>query len=68
MPIISVALGEGQISTKQRVELIRRLTSTAIDITSLPAQAFTVLITELPNTNIGVAGKTLIELRESGAL
>lgn len=68
MPIISVALGEGQTSPKQKEELIRRLTSTAIDITSLPAQAFTVLINELPNANIGVAGKTLTELRESGAL
>ncbi|MCB2218282.1 4-oxalocrotonate tautomerase DmpI [Desulfofustis glycolicus] len=68
MPIISVALGEGQTSTKQREELIRRLTSVAIDITKLPAQAFTVLINELPNDNIGVAGKTLAELRGSGAL
>jgi len=66
MPVITITLGQKQVTPKQSKQLIEAFTSSAVDITRLPAQAFTILINELPPTNIGVGGVTLEEkLRSS---
>lgn len=62
MPVISVTMGEGQATAKQKEELIERFTASAVDITGIPAHAFTILIHELKAESIGVGGKPLTEV------
>jgi 4-oxalocrotonate tautomerase len=57
MPVIQITLGK--ISKEQKRELIEKITKTAIEITKIPANEFTVSIIELDHDNIGRAGKTL---------
>ncbi|MCP4136347.1 MAG: 4-oxalocrotonate tautomerase [bacterium] len=64
MPIISITMGQ-QADDQQKSELIQKLTSTAVEITKMPEYAFTVLIHELPDQNIGLGGKTLTEVKKS---
>lgn len=65
MPVISITMGE---STKeQKKALISGLTETAVEITGIPQQAFTVLINELSYDSIGVGGKTVTEIRKSNS-
>ena len=65
MPVISLTMGEGQTTIKQKKELIETFTASAAEITGLPVQAFTILIQELAPTSIGVGGKTLTDLLAS---
>ena len=67
MPIISVTLGIDQVTKEQKKNLIGRFTETAVEITGLPEPAFTILINELPDTNIGLGGRTLDEVKHSMA-
>ncbi len=60
MPVIQITLG--QTSGEQKKALIERLTADAIEITGIPANEFTVLITELGRDNIGRAGRTLTDI------
>ena len=60
MPVIQMTIGK--ISKEQKRELIERLTNTAIEITNIPANDFTVAIIELEYDNIGRAGKTLSDI------
>jgi 4-oxalocrotonate tautomerase len=62
MPVITVTMGKEQCSSEQKKELIQKFTQEAVRITSLPEQAFTILIHELAPEAIGVAGNTLAEL------
>jgi len=57
MPVIQITIGK--ISRDQKRELVERITQTAIEITGIPANDFTVSIIELEYDNIGRAGKTL---------
>ncbi len=60
MPVISITIGK---STKaQKKELIEKLTATAIEITNIPANAFTVTINELEYENLGLGGRTVEEI------
>lgn len=65
MPIISVTMGP--TSKAQKKEMIEKLTATAVEITKIPAQAFSVTITELAYENLGLAGRTVEEImKEKG--
>jgi 4-oxalocrotonate tautomerase len=63
MPVISVELGNGQISESQKKQVIERFTANAVEITGISAEKFTILINELPTENIGVGGKTLKDIK-----
>lgn len=60
MPVISMTMGP---STKaQKKQLIEKLTASAVEITSIPASSFTVLINELEYESLGIGGRTVEEL------
>lgn len=63
MPVISVVLARGQADTARKAEMIREFTQSAVRITGLPTQAFTILFQEIPEENIGLGGKTLPEIK-----
>jgi len=63
MPIISVTMGKS--NREQNIKLIENLTSAAVEATGISEQAFTVLINELDDFNIGIGGKTLDEVRKT---
>jgi 4-oxalocrotonate tautomerase len=61
MPVINVMLTH-QTKEKKK-EIIERLTKTMVEITNIPAQAFTVIIDEHDPENIGTGGIQLSERR-----
>ena len=65
MPIISITMGE--TTAEQKKELISGLTATAVEITGIPQEAFTVLVEELSYDSIGVGGKPLTEIHRKRA-
>ena len=54
MPVITIDLW--QVSPETKTELIKRLTTTASEITRLPETAFFVYVREYPADAIGVGG------------
>ena len=62
MPIIRIDIG--RITRDQKLSLIDKLTAASAEITKIPASAFTVLINELDDDNIGVGGKPLSEVKK----
>lgn len=52
-------------SKEQKKELIAQLTSTAVKVTGIPAQSFTVLLNERPLDSMGVGGITVEELMKN---
>ncbi|MGE5372534.1 MAG: 4-oxalocrotonate tautomerase DmpI [Solirubrobacterales bacterium] len=65
MPVISLEIGE--LTPEQKKQLIRELTASASKITCIPEQAFTVVIHELNNQNIGIGGIDIGELKRRSA-
>jgi len=63
MPIIKIDIST--ITKEQKVSLIEKLTTVAADITMIPQSAFTVIINELEDDNIGVGGKALREIKKA---
>jgi 4-oxalocrotonate tautomerase len=61
MPVITIAMD--QISEEKKKQLVENLTREAAEITGYPAEFFFVYVQEYPEENIGVAGKTLKEMR-----
>ncbi len=61
MPVISVEIGK--LSQEQKEALIANISTTAAAITNIPLNAFTVVINELDDGNIGIGGKTIGELK-----
>ncbi len=61
MPVITIDMHS--IDTETKKSLIKNLTKTAVDITNIPAEKFTILINELDSTNIGIGGLTLAEIK-----
>lgn len=59
MPYISIE--SGALTSEQKKELIERLTTTASEITNIPAQFFMVTIKELPDENFGIGGKPMMK-------
>ena len=60
MPIIKIDIAS--VTKEQKVSLIEKLTTVSAEITKIPQSAFTIIINELGNDNIGVGGKTLTEV------
>lgn len=63
MPVIAVHMGK--IFNEKKKELIDKLTKTAIEVTNIPASAFTVLIHELGDENIGIGGVDIATLKST---
>ncbi|MDR3542623.1 MAG: tautomerase family protein [Desulfosporosinus sp.] len=61
MPVITIDMHK--TNTEQKKALIKNLTKTAVEITNIPAEKFTILINELDSTNIGIGGLTLAEVK-----
>ncbi len=64
MPIIRVDIGKQGVNVEQKRQLIERLTETAVEVTRIPKQAFTIIIDEHDDSNIGVGGVTLDKVRK----
>lgn len=63
MPVITVAMHP--TTTEVKKALIAALTETAVKVTGVPEQAFTIFIDEHQEEAIGVGGRTLKEIRSS---
>jgi len=61
MPVISLEIGK--LPNEQKTRLIEELSVTAAAITNIPLGAFTVVINELDDANIGIGGKTIGQLK-----
>ncbi|NVZ81117.1 2-hydroxymuconate tautomerase family protein [Pseudomonas yamanorum] len=57
MPIMQVYLIEGR-DDEQKARLIEALTNAAIESIQAPPESVRVIITEVPKTQFGIAGKT----------
>lgn len=57
MPYIKIE--SGKLSDEQKVTLIQKLTEVSAAIMHVPQEFFTVTITELPDKNFGIGGKTI---------
>ena len=57
MPYIKIE--SGKLSDEQKTMLIKRLTEVSAEIMHIPQEFFTTTITELPDTNFGIGGKTI---------
>ena len=60
----TIKLETAKLSKEQKKELIHELTEVAAKITKVSKSAFTVLIEEYPDENIGVAGDTLENIKK----
>lgn len=61
MPYISIE--SGKLDSKQKEELITKLTETASEIMHVPTSFFSVTIKELPDENFGIGGKNIKQLK-----
>ena len=57
MPYIKIK--SGKLSDEQKAMLIKRLTEVSAEIMSIPQEFFVTTITELPDKNFGIGGKTI---------
>ncbi len=57
MPYIKIE--SGQLTDEQKIELIQRLTELSAEIMQVPQEFFTVTISELPDKNFGIGGRTI---------
>lgn len=62
MPYIKIE--SGKLSDEQKTLLIKRLTETSAEIMKIPQEFFAVTITELPDKNFGIGGKTIDIVKE----
>lgn len=61
MPMI--VFEAGQLKPGAKEELIRRLTEVSVEVTGIPAEYFLVAVHELPDSDIGVGGRTVAEIK-----
>jgi 4-oxalocrotonate tautomerase family enzyme len=61
MPVIQVELTHQ--SKEKKKEIIEKLTQTMVEVTNIPAQAFTIIINEHEPEDFGVGGVPLSERR-----
>jgi 4-oxalocrotonate tautomerase len=59
MPVVNLKIGK--ITKDQKKEIIEKVTATISEVTSIPKQAFVVVIEENDADNIGVGGVQLSE-------
>lgn len=64
MPIIRVDIGKHGLNVEHKKQLIEKLTDAAVEVTRIPKHAYTVIINEYDDTNIGVGGLTLDKVRK----
>ena len=57
MPYIKIE--SGKLSDEQKTMLIKRLTEVSAEIMNIPQEFFVTTITELPDKNFGIGGKTI---------
>ena len=57
MPYIKIE--SGKLTDEQKTLLIKRLTEVSSEIMNIPQEIFTITITELPDKNFGIGGKTI---------
>lgn len=57
MPYIKIE--SGKLTDEQKSTLIKQLTEISSEIMNVPQEFFTVTITELPDKNFGIGGKTI---------
>ena len=62
MPHIGIV--SGPLSNDTKCRLIERLTAEAADIMEVPAEFVQVTVTEVPEANYGIGGKTIEETKE----
>ncbi len=58
MPIVTLE-NAGSLTKDQKVELIKKLTETVVEVTNKPAQYVYVKIEEVNRENFGVGGEAL---------
>ena len=61
MPYITIKGGE--LSPSQKEDLIKQITELSSKIMKIPSDFFMVTIKELPDNNIGIAGKTIDKVK-----
>ena len=61
MPYITIEGGE--LSPSQKEDLIKQVTEVSSKIMKIPSDFFMVTIKELPDNNIGIAGKTIDKVK-----
>lgn len=61
MPYITIEGGE--LSSSQKEDLIKQVTEVSSKIMKIPSDFFMVTIKELPDNNIGIAGKTIDKVK-----
>lgn len=57
MPYIKIE--SGKLTDEQKSTLIKQLTEISSEIMNVPQEFFTITITELPDKNFGIGGKTI---------
>ena len=57
MPYIKIE--SGKLSDEQKTLLIKRITEISAEIMNVPQEFFTTTITELPDKNFGIGGKSI---------
>ena len=57
MPYIKIE--SGKLTDEQKTSLIKRLREVSSEIMNIPQEFFTTTITELPDKNFGIGGKTI---------
>lgn len=62
MPYIMVE--SGLMTAEQKDKLIKRLTEISAEITNIPKEFFIVTIKELPDSNIGIGGKSIDKIKK----
>ncbi len=62
-----IAFEAGQLTADVKKKLIETLTETSAQITGIPRESFVISITERPDENIGVGGKTLKQIKNTPA-
>ena len=61
MPVITMEVGS--LSREQKKELIERFTEVAVEVTGIPKQHLIVVVREWPDTNLGIDGRTVEEIK-----
>lgn len=61
MPVVTFVGGE--MPDEMKADLVTKLTTVVCDVTNAPSQFVTVIIDEHKETNIGVGGETVVELK-----
>jgi 4-oxalocrotonate tautomerase len=63
MPVIKIEIGKKSINSEQKKLLIETLTKSAVEVTKIPINAFSVIINEHEDENYGIGGLTLDKVR-----